>query len=109
MSQIQLHGRTNNACLGFKPRDACLEPMHFQTNKCPDRQPDMVSLGDFDRPKNLDPVLYFTEYTNQIRRGVLILMLDRTLSVPLVLNRSPFGFENSMHAISTTFLMRMSS
>src|SRR4030067_3193809 len=48
MSQIQTHSRTDNTRLGFEPRDTGMKPMCFKSNKCPDRQTDMVALRNFE-------------------------------------------------------------
>lgn len=44
MSQIQMHCRTNNARLGFKPGNPGAEPMGFEPHKRSDRQADMITL-----------------------------------------------------------------
>jgi hypothetical protein len=48
MSQIQSHSRTDNVCLGIKPGDARPKPMSFKSNKCTDRQTNMIVSRDFE-------------------------------------------------------------
>jgi len=44
MSQIQTHCRTNGARLGIELGYACAQSINFASNKCPDRQSDVVAL-----------------------------------------------------------------
>jgi len=48
MSQIQTHCRADNARLRIKPGAAGPKPMSFKTNKCTDRQTNMIALRDFE-------------------------------------------------------------
>ena len=53
----------NNPRLGFKTGDAIPKPINFKAYKCPDRQPDMVTLRDFEpvlTPFNTDKLFEAT-------------------------------------------------
>jgi hypothetical protein len=78
MSHIQTHCRTNGACLGFGPGDACPKPMNYKAYKRPDRQ--LIAICA-DGPKYLDPAIAFEMHLAILRRDENF--ADRTVAAAI--------------------------